>query len=127
MKSVEGPLRRRATTLAAIAMVMAVYAFARLHEISGEERTRLAAKLHFERAQLPEIEGKKQQLVRQVHPSLKRISAWMSSLGAAVALADLDGDGLPNDVCAVEPRTDDVIISPAPGTGARYAVFAVDP
>jgi hypothetical protein len=47
-----------------------------------------------------------------VHPSLERISAWVSSLGAAATLADLDGDGLPNDVIYVDPRTDLVTVAP---------------
>jgi hypothetical protein len=40
-------------------------------------------------------------------------------------LYDLDGDGLPNDICYVDPRTDQVIITPAPTTGLRYAPFAL--
>ena len=43
-----------------------------------------------------------------------------------MALADLDADGLPNDVCRVEPRTDQVIVAPVPGTGDRYRPFALD-
>jgi hypothetical protein len=50
-------------------------------------------------------------LVRQVHPSLERISAWVSAVGAAVAMGDVDGDGLANDVCHVDPRTDTVLVS----------------
>ena len=113
--------------LAAIAMALTVYAFARLPEISGEERGRLAARFGFTRQPMPEIGGRPYKYVREVHPSLKRISAWMSSLGAAVALADLDGDGLPNDVCHIDPRTDTVLIAPVPGTGSRYRPFVLDP
>jgi hypothetical protein len=58
-----------------------------------------------------------------VHPSLERISAWVSSLGAAATLADLDGDGLPNDLVLVDPRTDRVTVSPAPGTPDRFEPF----
>jgi len=47
-------------------------------------------------------------------------------VGAAVALADLDGDGLPNDLCHIDPRDDQVMIAPVPGTGERYAPFAVN-
>jgi hypothetical protein len=59
------------------------------------------------------------------HPSLERISAWISSVGASVALADLDGDGLYAEVCHVDPRVDRVIVSPAPGTPQRFAPFAL--
>jgi enediyne biosynthesis protein E4 len=51
----------------------------------------------------------------------------MSTLGAGAALADIDGDGLPNDVCYVDTVTDQVIVTPAPGTGDRYKPFALNP
>ena len=35
-------------------------------------------------------------------------------MGAAVALNDLDGDGLPNDACYVDTRIDKVIVAPVP-------------
>jgi len=63
--------------------------------------------------------------VREVHPSLKRIASWISSLGAAVTLSDLDGDGLPNDLIHIDPRTDFVTVAPAPGTGNRYQPFTL--
>jgi hypothetical protein len=44
-----------------------------------------------------------------------------------VALNDLDGDGLPNDLCTVDPRVDQALVEPVPGTGARYPAFALDP
>ncbi|HXU30404.1 MAG TPA: CRTAC1 family protein, partial [Thermoanaerobaculia bacterium] len=40
--------------------------------------------------------------------------------------ADLDADGLPNDLCSVDPRVDRTIVEPAPETGARYAPFFLD-
>lgn len=64
--------------------------------------------------------------VRRVHPSLERISGWISSVGASAALGDIDGDGAPNDLCDVDPRTDLVTVRPVPGTGNRYAAFTLD-
>jgi hypothetical protein len=41
---------------------------------------------------------------------------------------DLDGDGLANDLCLVDPRIDQVVITPTPGRGEhRYPPFALDP
>jgi len=57
---------------------------------------------------------------------LDRVSGWVSVVGAAVALNDLDGNGLPDDVCYVDPRTDQVIVAPAPGTVERYSPFELD-
>jgi len=56
---------------------------------------------------------------------LEDFSAWISSVGASVALNDLDKDGLANDVCYVDPRTDRVIVAPVPGTPPRYEPFAL--
>jgi hypothetical protein len=87
----------------------------------------LAGRFSFKKSPLPEVpDHPPYKLVRQVHPSLERISAWISSLGAAATLADLDGDGLPNDVIYVDPRTGLVTVTPAPGTGERYKPFALD-
>src|SRR5205823_8927298 len=89
---------------------------------------KLAAQFKFDKIALAEVAGHlPYKYVRQVHPSLSRISAWISTLGAAVALADLDGDGLPNDLVNVDPRTDLITVAPAPGTGNRYAPFALNP
>jgi hypothetical protein len=43
-----------------------------------------------------------------------------------VALSDIDGDGLPNDLCYVDVRTDQVIVAPVPGTPQRYTPFVLD-
>lgn len=48
--------------------------------------------------------------IREVHPSLKRISGWISAVGASVSVGDIDGDGIDNDLCLVDPRTDKVSI-----------------
>ena len=120
-------LRRRAAALAALALVLTIYAFARLPVPTPSVRAALASRFHFTRLAMPDIPGSQFKYVRQVHPSLRRISAWISAVGAGVALADLDGDGLPNDLCHVEPRTDQVIVSPVPGTGDRYRPFTITP
>src|SRR6185503_19900866 len=92
-----------------------------------EEMAALAARFNFRKQPLPELpDHPPYKSVRHVHPSLERISAWVSSLGAAATLADLDRDGLPNDLIHVDPRTDRVTISPVPGTNERYKPFALD-
>src|SRR5205807_5471962 len=48
-----------------------------------------------------------------------------SAVGGAVALGDLDGNGLPDDVCYVETRTNQVIIGPL--ATQRYVPFALAP
>ena len=118
---------RHARRILALGLIACLYLLARLPELSTSERSQLAAHFRFEKSVLPEVPGPEQRWVRPVNPSLRRIASWISSVGAAVALNDLDGDGLPNDVCYVDVRTDQVIVAPVPGTPARYQPFALNP
>ena len=120
-------LRRNLPRIAAALIVVFLFFQARVPDISAHERAQLASRFHFARYTLAWESGAKAKTVRAVHPSLKRISAWISSVGAAVAAGDLDGDGLPNDICLVDPRTDQVTIQPAPTTGGRYPAFELKP
>jgi hypothetical protein len=122
-------LRRNAARLAALVLAAMAYAGARLPAASSEERRALATRFAFRAVTLP---GPAQpRHVRSVHPQLERISAWISSVGAGAALADFDGDGLPNDLCLVEVRDDSVQVLPVPEvarpTGAGYARFTLRP
>lgn len=120
------PLRRHAVKLAALAAVAVLYGFARLPELPAGERRELAAQFAFTRTALPLPAGERR-AVRPVHPALEAISGWISSVGAGLALTDLDGDGLANDLCYVDNGTDSVVVAPVPGTGERFAAFTLDP
>jgi len=115
------------TKIAAALIVAVLFVQAREPVISASERSTLASRFHFVRYTLPDDASAPSKTVRAVHPSLKRISAWISSVGAGVAAGDLDGDGLANDICLVDPRTDQVRIEPAPTTGDRYKAFNLRP
>src|SRR5262245_56194514 len=123
-----GFFRRYAASIVALVLVLAALAATRYPKLPPAEAANLAAHFRFAKLPLAEVPNHPPyKNVRQVHPSLQRISAWISSLGAAAALADLDGDGLPNDLCYIDPRTDLLTVAPAPGTGARYAPFTLNP
>ncbi|HKY04702.1 MAG TPA: CRTAC1 family protein [Blastocatellia bacterium] len=126
MESITGSTRQYAKRVVAILLVSTTYWLALIPDLSEAQRNQLASRFKFTRFTLPVVQGKAQKTVRQVHPSMENISAWISSVGASVALNDLDGDGLPNDICYIDPRTDDIIVSPAPGTHARFEPFALD-
>ena len=123
----EGAFRRQAAKLTAILLVFVVYGFARVPRASEAELAKLAEAFSFRAAPLPELSGETQKTIRDVNPSLRRIAGWVSVVGAAVALNDLDGDGLPNDACYVDTRIDKVIVAPVPGTPARYQPFTLEP
>lgn len=126
MSPLGSPVRRHAARLIALCLVLALFGLARLPTLPDAERSELAAQFAFEREPLSVPVGLELARRRPVNPSMEQLAGWISAVGAAVALADLDGDGLPNDVCHVDPRTDLVTLAPAPGSGARYALFALD-
>jgi hypothetical protein len=124
-------LRRHVARVVAITLLGIAYGLARQPVLSNAERAALAVSFHFSRQPLPELPpkwpGHAPHEIRKVHPSLDRIAGWISSVGAAAALGDLDGNGLADDVCYVDTRTDMVAVTPVPGTGARYKPFQLDP
>jgi enediyne biosynthesis protein E4 len=124
--SMEGK-KKYFSCFAAIILVGLCYGVAKLPTLASPDIRSLAAHFRFKRFELPEVPNHAPyKFVRQVHPSLERISAWVSSTGAAATLADLDGDGLANDLVYVDPRTDLVTVTPVPGTGERYSPFFLD-
>jgi hypothetical protein len=118
----------RPAQIVALLMVAICYFLARETTISGSEHRQLAARLKFSRFDLDvesfATDGLKSS--RAVHPSLQRISAWISGTGAAATLGDLDADGLENDLVLIDPRVDRVVVMPVPGTGQRYEAFVLD-
>jgi hypothetical protein len=119
-------LRFHLARLLAIAVVASLFAAARLPQASSGERARLAAGYRFTRLPIAEPAGFPLHDLRQVNPSYRHIQAWISSVGAGIAMADLDGDGLADDLCSVDPRIDQVVVASAPVGPGRYAAFALD-
>lgn len=71
------------------------------------------------------------QELRGVNPSVERITTWISSVGAGAAVGDLDGDGLADDACLVDPRSDSVSIfqvttAPRPRTAPKAVLVDRD-
>jgi len=60
------------------------------------------------------------QKIRTVSSQSRELAGWISSFSTSIAVADLDHDGLANDLCIVDPRVDMVIIRPIPGGQQRY-------
>ena len=128
MKKIQNQWLRFVTPLTAIIIISASYAMARFPCLSPGDCLKLAVNFKFDKLPLAEVaDHPAYKYVREVHPSLQRISAWISSLGASVEMADLDGDGLPNDLVNIDPRTDLVTVAPVAGTGNRYTPFALNP
>ncbi|GAA4189472.1 CRTAC1 family protein [Streptosporangium oxazolinicum] len=66
-------------------------------------------------------------VLRPVAPGYANLGSRVSSLGAGVALFDVDGEVVADDLCLVDPRRDTVTVRPAPGTSRGYRPFTLVP
>jgi len=122
-----GLLRRLAPTVFVLLLVLGLFIGARLPTASAADRAGLASRFHFTEMPLALPPGLPMHSVRQVNPAYEEIRSWISSVGAAIAINDLDGTGTPDDVCLVDTRSDSAIVTPAPGSAAHYDPFVLNP
>ncbi|MCT9933228.1 CRTAC1 family protein [Planotetraspora sp. A-T 1434] len=123
-----GWLRRQLPGIVALVLVTSVFLIARLPSYSAAQTATMASKFSFKPLSVALPGGYAQHSIRQVNKDYTHIDAWISSVGAAIAMNDLDGDGLSNDLCLVDTRTDQVVVTPTPGArSGRYAPFALSP
>lgn len=128
MTATLGWLRRQTAGIVALVLVATAFLIARLPTYSAAQTAETASKYSFKALSVSLPSGYPQQSIRKVNKDYTHIDAWISSVGAAIAMNDLDGDGLSNDLCLVDTRIDQVVVTPAPGVKAdRYAPFALNP
>lgn len=120
-------LRRNAFRLAAVLVILALWGLSQPPRLSEAAHEEMTARFAFERAQIPLHTDRTIRRVRDVNPDLRHIAGWISSVGASAAVTDADGDGIANDLCHVETRTDEVVVAPIPGTAERYAAIHLQP
>lgn len=122
-----GLVRRALPAVFAILLAGTMFLAARMPEASAEEKAAAAASFRFQELPIALPPGLPQRTIRQVNPAYHDIRSWISSVGAAVAVNDLAGTGVANDLCLVDTRSDAVIVTPAPTSGDRYPPFVLDP
>ncbi|NUP03009.1 MAG: VCBS repeat-containing protein, partial [Nonomuraea sp.] len=125
MTSVAAWLRKQAAGVAALALMIAVFAIGHPTFASDAAKAELAGAYGFKSLTIAMPGGGPAKTVREVNRAYKHIDAWISSVGAAIALNDLDGNGRDDDLVIVDPRTDQVVVTPAPVGGERYRPFAL--
>ena len=126
VKATAGWLRKQLPGIVALVLVVGVFAVARLPQDSTDQKVALAGSFSFEPKGIGLPGGLPQQEIRKVNREYTDIDAWISSVGAGISLNDIDGDGLSNDLCVTDPRTDTVTVTPAPDKNeGRYAPFTV--
>ncbi|HEX8305713.1 MAG TPA: CRTAC1 family protein [Jatrophihabitans sp.] len=66
--------------------------------------------------------------IRPVNRAYKKIAAWISSVGASIAINDLMGNGRADGMCIVDTRTNDVVVTYTPTAPAtdRFTPFVLD-
>ncbi len=67
----------------AAALLLTLYSLTRLPSLSQKEKQELAQQFRFAESSLFEPAGLHPAFVRTVHPQYEKISAWISSVGAA--------------------------------------------
>ncbi|WP_043617877.1 CRTAC1 family protein [Nonomuraea candida] len=128
MTTVATWLRRQQAGVVALVVMAALFVIGRPSFASDEARAELASAYAFEPLSIAMPAGFPQQTIRKVNQRYQHIDAWISSVGAGIAMNDLDMDGLSNDLCITDTRIDQVVVTPAPGERAgRYQPFALTP
>lgn len=120
--------RRLWARVVAIALLVTTFMFGRLPQVAAEDLDELADQFAFTPLAISLPSGLPTQTIRRVNQDYHRLPAWVSSVGAGVSMADISGDGLANDLCLTDPRTDAIVVTPAPvpGSADRYPPFALD-
>ncbi|MFF0574753.1 CRTAC1 family protein [Streptosporangium saharense] len=128
MTATAGWLRRQLPGVLALVLIVSAFMVARIPTPSAADTAGMASRYSFAPMSVALPGGFRQQEIRRVHPDYTHIDAWISSVGAAIAMNDLDGDGLANDLCLVDTRIDQTVVTPVPGgKPGRYAPFALNP
>lgn len=70
----------------------------------------------------------KMNTIRPVNRAYQKIAAWISSVGASIAMNDLVGHGRADGMCIVDTRTNDVVVTYTPTAPAsdRFTPFVLD-
>jgi enediyne biosynthesis protein E4 len=112
----------------ALVLLASMFYFGQLPSVASDEVDRMAGGYEFTPMAIAMPPGLQTQTIRPVNQDYHRVQGWVSSVGAAIAMADLTGDGLANDLCVTDPRIDQVVVTPAPvDREERYRPFVLDP
>lgn len=113
--------------LLAVGILVLLFSLTKLPKYSAEDEATFQSEFSFESNFLYEPKELVPKSIRTVHPQYDKISAWISSVGAAVAVTDLDNNGYSNDIIHVDTRYDKVLISSAENTPTTIKPFFLSP
>jgi hypothetical protein len=74
-------------------------------------------------------ENQQMNTIRPVNRAYQKIAAWISSVGASIAINDLVGHGRADGMCIVDTRTNAVVVTYTPTAQAadQFPPFVLDP
>ena len=111
-------MRKAPVRFAVVAVLAPLAWLSRMPGVDSRTADELARRFHFTKFTIPPPAGPPGGVVYSINPSAAHMLTYFHSIGASVVLGDVDGDGLPNDVCTVDIRTKGLAVEPVPGTGA---------
>jgi enediyne biosynthesis protein E4 len=112
--------------IAVFCVVGTLGALAHIPHAPADEVARIAERFRFSLQTLPPIPVPAGGVVFGANKTAADIQLYLYQVGASAALGDLDGDGLPNDLCLTDVRAKSAMVRPVPGTGDRYTPFVLD-
>ncbi|MFY7936070.1 MAG: FG-GAP repeat domain-containing protein [Flavobacterium sp.] len=113
--------------LLALVIITALYGLTQLPKISEHDKKAFEKEFSFNKQDLFEPTELSPKQIRNVHPQYANISAWISSVGASIAMTDLDNNGFSNDIIHIDPRFDKVLVSSADKTPTTFKPFILEP
>jgi hypothetical protein len=114
--------------VAAVVVLVTAFYLGQVPSVSADNLAELAGQYEFSPLAIAMPPGLPAQTTRAVNQDYHRVEAWVSSVGASIAMNDLTGDGLANDLCLTDPRFDEVVVTPVPTGGEpRYQPFVLEP
>jgi enediyne biosynthesis protein E4 len=122
-------MRKIAPGVMALALVITLFFVARSPVSSAGDINKIASQYKFTQMPIAMPPGyHPTQTIRQVNPAYQHINAWISSVGAGIALTDVTGHGRNDAICIVDTRTDDVVVTYAPTAPAadRFTPFVLN-
>lgn len=131
MSKVTYRLRRAAPAVVVLLVLGCLYGVSQASVAVGESAASVATPYRFAELPIPMPPGYATQpmsTVRKVNPAYQHIAAWISSVGASIAINDLSGGGLPDGMCIVDTRTNQVVVTYTPTAAPkdRFTPFALD-
>lgn len=123
-------LRKLTPGVVAVALAAALFFVVQI-PVSASGGNQAATHYRFDEmpiAMPPGYNNQKMNTIRQVNPAYQKIDAWISSVGASIAINDLTGHGRSDAMCIVDTRTNQVVVTYTPTAPAadRFTPFVLD-